>query len=147
MRYFNTAGSNKANLHSIKLQSDDLSLMRQIEHELSLDLAAPELASHIQHEPLQQSQSQDLLRGVDPVTVASILLVAVGAGGALTVAVSKDGFLSRLARVLEKYVDRRVDVQIDDGTGKQIKLSGAAGDIRRLLHDHYNYNGGRDADT
>jgi len=115
--------------------------MQQVEAELHLDLALPELTGVIRAEPLQQEMSQDVLRGIDPITMASILLVAVGAGGALTVAVSKDGFLSRLARVLEKYVGRRIDVKIDDGMGKKIILSGSAGDIRRVLKDHFSNNG------
>jgi hypothetical protein len=72
-----------------------------------------------------------LTRG-DPVTVAAILLTAVASGGALTVAMSKDGFLTRLAHVLEKFASQRIDVTVESGK-KKVHLSGPAGKIEKIL--------------
>jgi hypothetical protein len=47
-----------------------------------------------------------------------LAVTAVSAGGALTVLLSKDGFLSALARVLEKYVEsRKAEVMIETRKG------------------------------
>ena len=72
----------------------------------------------------------------DPITLLAVAAIAVGAGGALTVAMKKDGFLTQLARVLEKYVERRVDLEMERSDGETIKLSGSAGHIRRILSEH-----------
>lgn len=73
-------------------------------------------------------------RGADPVTITQLVLTAVGAGGALTVALGKDGFFSRLAKVLESWVGRELEVTIETEEGKY-HLSGSAGHIERLLKE------------
>ncbi|MEJ2743762.1 MAG: hypothetical protein P8176_15145 [Gammaproteobacteria bacterium] len=69
----------------------------------------------------------------DPVTLASVAMIALGAGGALTAAVSKGGALTQLAKVLEKYVNRQVRLELETSAGKKVKLSGSAGEIRAVL--------------
>jgi len=74
----------------------------------------------------------------DPVTVWTVLLAAVGAGGALTVAMSKEGFLTRLARVLEKLADRQVSVTLEETPkgGRSVSLSGSARHVERVLTEY-----------
>jgi len=69
----------------------------------------------------------------DVVTLASVAVIALGAGGALTQAVSKGGALTQLAKVLEKYVDRQAHLELIKPNGEKIRLSGSAGEIRALL--------------
>lgn len=69
----------------------------------------------------------------DVVTLASIVLTAVSAGGAITVAMGKDGFLTRLAKVLEVWANRKVEVMLETEDGEKIHLSGSAGSIERIL--------------
>jgi len=62
------------------------------------------------------------------------VLTAVGAGGALSVLLGKDGFLSALARVLEKYVEgRKVEVLIESDNGNKIQVRGPVGEIKDIL--------------
>jgi hypothetical protein len=84
---------------------------------------------------LRKPQSKMITRG-DPVTLAAVAAIAVGAGGALTVALSKDGFLTQLARVLEKYVERSVQVEITDKAGNPVRIKGSAADVRKILNEH-----------
>lgn len=86
---------------------------------------------------LRKPQSKMITRG-DPVTLAAVAAIAVGAGGALTVALSKDGFLTQLARVLEKYVERRVQIEITDKAGNPVRIKGSAADVRKILNEHCN---------
>lgn len=86
---------------------------------------------------IKRPHNQMTTRG-DPVTVAAIAAIAVGAGGALTVAMGKDGFLTQLAKVLEKYVDRSVQLEFkDDKTGEIVRIKGSAGDVRKILSEHF----------
>jgi len=73
----------------------------------------------------------EVTRG-DPVTLATIVLTAVSAGGALTIAMGKEGFLTRLAKVLEVLAKREVQVTIETNNEK-VHLSGSAGHIERVL--------------
>jgi hypothetical protein len=73
-------------------------------------------------------------RSGDPVTMAAVLLTAVGTGGALTIAMAKEGFLTRLARVLEALAARKVELTVEIGK-KKLHLSGSASHIERLLRN------------
>jgi hypothetical protein len=75
---------------------------------------------------------KEVTRGIDPVSVATVLLTAVGAGGALTVAIAKEGFLTRLAKVLEMLAARQVEITVESGKEK-FHLSGSASHIERIL--------------
>jgi|UPI0003A97F5D hypothetical protein len=121
---------------NILIQSDDAAQLSGIETELKRDLASAGLDQSLTLLPTQSRQRHEAMRGADPVTLASIALVAAGAGGALTVAMGKDGFFTALARVLEKYVERRCDICMEDKNGRKIELSGPAGEIRQMLKEH-----------
>jgi hypothetical protein len=77
------------------------------------------------------ASGQEVTRG-DPVTIAAILLTAVASGGALTVALGKNGFLTRLAQVLETLARRRIDVTVELGK-KKVHISGSSKDIEKML--------------
>jgi hypothetical protein len=82
-----------------------------IHAELEHALADAGLVGFFHISPLAPS-GQEVTRG-DPATIATILLTAVGTGGALAIAMGKDGFLTRLAHVLERTANRRVDITIE----------------------------------
>ena len=81
------------------------------------------------------AQAPDEARKGDPVTMFTVLVAAVGAGGALTVALSKEGFLSQLARVLEKYISGgEVTVKLKKTPKtEEIELSGSARQIEKMF--------------
>ena len=71
----------------------------------------------------------------DPVTLFTVALAAVGAGGVLTVAMGKDGFLTQLARVLEKYLHGgqvRAVIKETPRT-KSVELEGSARQVEKIL--------------
>ena len=118
----------------IRIASADPQLISQLAEEIPGDLKSVDLAEQfIVDAP--SAPSTELQRG-DLVTVATIVLSAVSAGGALTVAMSKEGFLTRLAKVLEVWVNRKVEVKIDLPNGEKIQLSGSAAHIERILKTH-----------
>jgi hypothetical protein len=82
----------------------------------------------------QVAETNEVHRGADPATIMTVLLAAVGAGGALTVALAKDGFITRLAKVLETLASRQVEVTLELGKEK-VHLSGSAPHIERILRD------------
>ena len=67
-------------------------------------------------------------------TLTQAVVLAVSAGGALTVALGKDGFLTALANVLGKYVEgRQAKVVIEKNDGEKIQLSGEIGEVKEIL--------------
>lgn len=117
----------------IQLQSDDVELMQSVITRLDQDIKQAGLAEEIQAGELEIKTRKETVKGAEIVTMASIALTAVGAGGALAVALGKDGFLTSLVRLLEKFIERRIEVTIEDDQGKKIQLSGPAGQIRKML--------------
>ena len=116
----------------IQLQSDNKALLQDTIRELQRDLTAPEFEHLLQSGPIEIEAVQDPVKG-DPITLFTILVTAVGAGGALTVAMGKDGFLTRLVHVLEKLVERRITVKVKKDNGESVTLDGPAAHIRKLL--------------
>lgn len=87
---------------------------------------------HISKLPTVKGQSNIEVKG-DPVTIGTVILTLVGAGGALTIAAGKGGVLSRLATVLEKYVCRGMHVAIKKPDGTEIQVKGSASKIAKVL--------------
>ena len=122
---------------TIQFLSSDSAFMETLSKELARDLQSAGIA-----DDLQVSQAKNLslateaiTRG-DPVSMSAILLAAAGTGGALTVLLGKDGFLSALARVLEKYIEgKQAQVIIETDDGKKIQLSGPIGEVKEILKD------------
>jgi GAF domain-containing protein len=120
---------------NIRLQSDDVELMQEIAAEVALDLERADLTPALHADELKITQESATVRGGEVITLATIVLTAVGAGGALTVALSKEGFLSQLARVLEKYIERRIEIRLEDENGRTVELTGPAAQIRKMLRE------------
>ena len=114
----------------IQLRGDDAVFMQTLSAQLAQDLQRVGLAAEVQiHSP----DNGEATRG-DPVTLGVIALSAVAAGGALTVFLGKDGGLSALAKVLEKYLEsRRVEVLIESDDGKKVQVSGSLTAIKAVL--------------
>lgn len=118
---------------SIQLRGDDKAFMQERVRELQQDLAQAGLSQELQVESPGQHNEGGNTRGLDPVSWISVAVIAAGAGGALTTLLGKDGFLSALARVLEKYVEgREAEVLIEDGD-KKMQISGSLSAIKETL--------------
>lgn len=97
------------------------------------DLQTQQLTAWIEPQVLR---SEDVCKG-EPMTAMTVIALAVSTGGALTVAMGKEGFLTRLAQVLEKYVaSQQVEVVIEDKKGNRKQLSGSGKHIERILSKH-----------
>jgi len=116
----------------IQLCGSDVFLMKALAAELELELQQRGLSEALRLSEVE-SQVDRTTRG-EPVTLAVIALCAVGAGGALTALLGKDGFLSALARVLEKYIEsRRAEVVIVSEAGRRVQVSGPVSQIKKIL--------------
>lgn len=117
----------------IRLASGDETDIRWAEGELKALLADAGLEGKMALSPPIPETSTESQKG-DPVTFWTVVLAAVSVGGALTVAVDKEGFLTRLTRVLEKLADRKVAVTLEETPdGRKVSLSGSARQVERVL--------------
>jgi hypothetical protein len=131
----------------IRLETLDETTLREARAELEALLTEAELAGEMNLSDPVPEAPVEAVKG-DAATVWTVLLAAAGAGGALTVAMRKDGFLTRLARVLEKMADRNVSVSLverPDG-GRQVKMDGSARHIERMLRDYLETSAGSPPD-
>ena len=112
----------------IYLTSDDSKPLAQLAASLNQDLQAAGLMEHF----TWRSEDAEPVKG-EPISTAMIILAMVGAGGALTMAAGKGGFLTRLAEVLEIWIKRnQVEVTVH-AKGRKIAMSGSARHIEKLL--------------
>jgi len=117
----------------ILLRSDNAEFLSTFSEQLRQDLSYAGLDVDLQVSA-SVTQADDQITKGDPIIWTTVALTAAGAGGALTVLLGKDGFLSALARVLEKYVEgRKVEVLIETDDGKKIQVSGPVGEIKAIL--------------
>lgn len=120
-------------MESILFRGADSEFMQSLPRLLAADLQAAGLGEDLEVNPNIAPSQSETTRG-DPVTLATVALTAVGAGGAISVLLGKDGFLSALARVLEKYVEgRRAEVLIETEKGEKIQITGPVGEIKSIL--------------
>lgn len=116
----------------IQLLAGDAGLMRELAAQLDADLRRAGLAGQLQVGEVCV-EAAEACRG-DPVTLATVWLTAVGAGGALSVLLGRDGVLAALARVLEKYVaGRQAEVVIEKANGDRLQVRGPVGEIKAIL--------------
>lgn len=117
---------------NIQFRSTNAQQLQTVAAELQQDLQQMQLAADLQlSEP--HSKKEDVSHG-DPVTWTTITLMAVGAGGALTALLGKEGFLTALARVLEKHVEgQQAEVIIESKKGKKITVRAPVGNIKAIL--------------
>ena len=112
----------------IYLSSEDPGRLAQLATHLHQDLQAAGLAEYFDG----YSKETEPVKG-EPVSTAMIILAMVGAGGAATMAVSKDGFLTRLTGVLETWIKRnQVEITVQT-KARKIAMSGSARNIEKLL--------------
>lgn len=116
------------------LESDNEQLIHKVNAELSALLERAELTGSLQVHPPTPARTE-FMKG-DPVTLFTIVLAAVGAGGALTVAMGEKGFLTQLARTLEKHLqggEIRATLTRTD-KGERIELEGSARQVEKMLN-------------
>ena len=120
-------------MESIQLQGVNDEIMHRLAAQLAADLQASGLGGDLHVGPVTAVSQSEPTRG-DPVTLLTIAITAVGAGGAISVLLGKDGFLSALARVLEKYVEgRQGEITIKTKSGDTLHLKGPLGEIKAIL--------------
>jgi hypothetical protein len=120
-------------MESIQFRSDNAAFMQSLSDQLAADLQKAGLGADLQVNPPVSQTEYEPTRG-DPVTLLTVAVTAVGAGGAISVLLGKDGFLSALARVLETYVEgRKAELLFETSKGEKIKISGPAGEIKTIL--------------
>lgn len=117
----------------IQLSSTDTNFMQTLSSQLNAELQKAGLGDELSVGPATSHTDNEPTRG-DPVTLMTVAVTAVGTGGALTVLLGKDGFLSALARVLEKYVEgRQAELELVSKDGEKIKIKGPAAEIKAIL--------------
>ena len=120
-------------MESIQFCGADAEIMQALSSQLAVDLQRAGLSGDLQVSPVTVDTHVEPTRG-DPLTLMTLAVTAVGAGGAISVLLGKDGFLSALARVLEKYVEgRQAEVQMVTSKGEKIKIKGPVGEIKAIL--------------
>ena len=121
-------------MSTIQFISDDPDFMKTLSEELARELQNAGIADDLQVSDVQPKPSDGVATRGDMFTLTQAVVLAVSAGGALTVALGKDGFLTALARVLEKYVEgRQAKVVIEKNDGEKIQLSGEIGEVKEIL--------------
>jgi len=121
-------------MSTIQFISDDPDFMKTLSEELARDLQNAGIADDLQVSDVQPKPSDGVATRGDMFTLTQAVVLAVSAGGALTVALGKDGFLTALANVLGKYVEgRQAKVVIEKNDGEKIQLSGEIGEVKEIL--------------
>lgn len=72
----------------------------------------------------------------DPISIGVVVLTMVGAGGFLTVAASSGGLFTRMADILNTYVNRGIEIEIETGSGNKISVKGSSKDIEAALRGY-----------
>jgi len=118
-------------MSKITIQSTSNTLL----DDLSTELKKAGISDELLLSELESTPQYGNDRG-DPVTWMMIALTAVGAGGALTALLSREGFLVALANVLGKYVEgRQAEVLIEDKNGRKIQVCGPVSEITAILQE------------
>ena len=117
----------------IRLQGTDTTTMHHINQSMAEAVKQAELGDAFKLEPIQTQALNAATKeaAVEAITMTTVLLTSVGAGGAITVA------FTQLARVLEKLLEQKIDITITTESGKETRISGSAGHIRKLLAEHH----------
>jgi len=117
---------------SIRFRSTNTHRLEDTVAELRQDLEQINLENELRLSGIISQRKGDVMRG-DAVTWATVVMTAVGAGGTLSVLLSKDGVLVALAGILEKYVEgQRVEVILKTKQGKKI-IDGPVSEIKAIL--------------
>ena len=116
----------------LEIQTNDPALMQQFVTDLQTTLNQAGSSEELSVET--RTDQVDVAKGGD---LTTLLSVAVGTGGALTVLLSKDSILESFARLLEKYIEsRKLTVSYKKAQGEQsesIDISGSAKEIKDVL--------------
>jgi len=93
---------------------------------------------------LQELYTIDVLAAPEPVaqraggsakmSMVTVLAIAVGTGGALTIGMGEGGAITQMAKVFETLANQQVQVKITENN-RTIELSGSAGHIEKMLKD------------
>jgi hypothetical protein len=82
------------------------------------------------------NQNKGLIKG-DPISVTSIILTLVGAGGALSVSLGKYGLFSKIAAIIETYLKREIEISVKDKKGTVTKIKGPSKAIEKILYKSF----------
>ena len=117
---------------TLEIQTNDPALMQSFTNDLQALFTQAAISEAVSVET--RTDNMDVAKGGD---LTTLLTVAVGTGGALTVLLSKDGILDSFARLLEKYLEsRKLSVSYKKTQGEHsesIDISGSAREIKDVL--------------
>ncbi len=117
---------------NINIESDNENLLRKMQSELNSLITNAGLQETLHTGAVTPQAPGEAHRG-DLVTIFTVLMAAVSVGGALTVAMGKEGFLTQLAKVFEKYVGGgNIRVVLEEGDRK-LEMEGGARRIERMF--------------
>lgn len=89
----------------------------------------------IQLERAVPSEGERISKG-DPISISAIVLALVSTGGALTIAVGKEGLLSRIAGILDSYVkNKKIRIKLKSKDGDEVEIVGPPKNIERILSE------------
>jgi hypothetical protein len=117
------------------VESDDREREDEVYRELLTELGhlEPDLAKvTLRYDSNIQVTAGEIRKG-DPGTIYSVLIALVASGGALTVAVSKHGFLTKLTEVLRSYSTKSTRIKVVTKKGEETYIEGPAESIERIL--------------
>ncbi|ASF47158.1 hypothetical protein [Methylovulum psychrotolerans] len=77
--------------------------------------------------------------GSAKMSMVTVLVVALGTGGAVTVGMSEGGAITRIAKALENLSNQQVEVKITE-KNRTVEMSGSAGHIEKMLKDLHSQN-------
>lgn len=72
----------------------------------------------------------------DPISIGVLVLTMVGAGGFLTAAASSGGLFTSMADILNTYVNRGIEIEIETSSGDKISIKGSSKDIEAALRGY-----------
>lgn len=124
---------------TIELRGADQAEVEQLSEQLISELKAIGADTDWKVEySTEQVESKDITRGIDLVPYIPIAVAAVSAGGALSLFLSQDSILGKIAQIFEKHIESKkaeLVIKAEDGSSIEIRANMSGGDIEKILRE------------
>ena len=124
---------------TIELRGEDYAEIQQLSEQLVSELTALDADTDWQVEySTEQAESKDITRGIDLAPYIPIAVAAVSAGGALSLFLSQDSILGKIAQIFEKHIESKkaeLVIKAEDGSSIEIRANMTGGDIEKILRE------------
>ncbi|WP_020559037.1 hypothetical protein [Thiofilum flexile] len=90
------------------------------------------------HYSTEHIESKDITRGIDLVPYIPIAVAAVSAGGALSLFLSQDSILGKIAQIFEKQVENKkaeLIIKTEDGSSIEIRANMTGREIENIIRE------------